>query len=66
MPSCQLVVPLSFFVNFEQITHLVLEFTLLTLSRLIPAGNILIFAFVYIYFANIFTVTKTSSFYRDF
>ena len=46
MSSCQLVVPLSFFVNFEQITHLVLEFTLLTLNRLIPAGNILIFAFV--------------------
>ena len=47
-----------FFVNFEQITQLVLEFPLLTLSRQIPTGYILIFAFVYVYFASIFTLQQ--------
>ena len=50
-----------FSVNSEQITHIVLEFLLLTLSRWI-----LIFEFLCIYFVSIFTVTKISSSYRVF
>ena len=40
-------------------TQLVLEFSLLTLSKQTPTRYILIFVFVYVYFVSIFTVTKT-------
>ena len=72
MSSCQGGRSGAFFINFEQITHLVLGFSLLTLSRftLIPVRYILIFAFVPILFCVhlfcIFTVTKMSSFHRFF
>ena len=41
-----------FIVNFEHISHLVLVFLLLTLSRYVPAGNVLYYTEIQICNAN--------------